>query len=254
LVSASARAPSSRRLSSSFLEAWRNITCAVDWAHDNCIVGRVLTCFGIECILPKPSCAFLNLSAPRWAQDKYCHASAISSQPHLVIQQTLFEQSLGIRPKNISSHTHYPQMLVPPRLNEAAAYASIRRDSVARPTKQNSPARFLRQSFQRQSRFVDRQNSRGRAISHHPLRTSVISSDNSTLDSPPDWEFDARSIITFGSSETLDNDASFSESGNATDKPSFRCVNTERFPRFVGGKETELVLSSSLQKIGVDID
>jgi hypothetical protein len=200
------------------------------------------------------SCAFLELSAPRWARDKYCHASAISSQPHLIIQQTLVEQSLGFSPKNISSHTHFPQMLVPPRLNEAAAYASIRRDSVARPTKQHSPARFLRQSFQRLSRFVDRQHSRGRAFSHHPLRTSIISSDISTFDSPPDWEFDARSIITFGSSETLDNDASFSESGNATDEPSIRCVNTGKFPRFVSGKETELVLSSSLRKIGVDID
>jgi hypothetical protein len=157
-------------------------------------------------------------------------------------------------PKNISSNTHFPQMLVPPYVNEAAAYASIRRDSVARPTKQHSSAKFIRQSFQRLSRFVDRQQSRGRAISHHPLRTSIVSSDTPTFESPPDWKLDARSIMTFGSSETRDNDASFSERGNATDEFSFRCVNAEKLPRFVGGKETELALSSTLQKIGVNID
>jgi hypothetical protein len=145
-------------------------------------------------------------------------------------------------------------MLVPPRINGAAAYASIRRESNMRPTRQHSPAKILRQSFQRLSRFVDRQQGRGRAISQHPLRTSIISSDTSISDSLLAWESDARSITTFGSSETLDNDASISEPLNATEKPSLRCVNAEKFPRFVGGKETELALSSTLQKIGVDID
>jgi hypothetical protein len=123
-----------------------------------------------------------------------------------------------------------------------------------RPTRQHSPAKFLRQSFQRLSRFANRQHGRGRAISQHPLRTSIMSSNTSIPDSPLAWESDARSITTFGSSETLDNDASISEPPNAKEKPALRCVNAEKFLRFVGGKETELALSSTLQKIGVDID
>jgi hypothetical protein len=160
----------------------------------------------------------------------------------------------ALHPRTTNPIPTFQQMLVPPRINEAAAYASIRRESNMRPTRQHSPAKFLRQSFQRLSRFVDRQQGRGRAISQHPLRTSIISSETSISDSPLAWESDARSVTTFGSSETLDNDAASSEQLKATEKPSLRCVNAEKFSRFVGGKETELALSSTLQKIGVDID
>jgi hypothetical protein len=199
----------------------------VKWSHDTFIVGFVhfveSILFFSDFLVRSRSCRCPGGLRTSIAMQAQSSLNLTSSSNKLFLSNPS-----ALHPRTTNPIPTFQQMLVPPRINEAAAYASIRRESNMRPTRQHSPAKFLRQSFQRLSRFVNRQHGRGRAISQHPLRTSIMSSNTSIPDSPLAWESDARSITTFGSSETLDNDASISEPPNAKEKPALRCVNAEK--------------------------
>ena len=141
-------------------------------------------------------------------------------------------------------------MLVPPRVGEMAAYASLRQDSFGRSTIiERRPSRF-RQSLQRLSRFVDRRHGRGRAPSLHGLGITIDSSYSSVSDTIPGSEFgEVQSVTTCGSGETLNNDVRSDKLYDSGNKHGLHVVNPETLPQSISGTKAKLVLSPSLQKI-----
>ena len=136
-------------------------------------------------------------------------------------------------------------MLVPPRVGEMAAYASLHQNSLRHSTTiEGRPSRF-RQSLQRLSRFVNRRHGHGRAVSCHGLGITIDTSySSSTSDPPSDSEFgEVQSVTTFGSCETLNNDV---QSGKLCDfgkKHGLHVVNPEMLPLSISGTKAKLVLS-----------
>jgi len=147
-------------------------------------------------------------------------------------------------------------MLVPPRVGEMAAYASLRQDSFKRPTTiERRPSRF-RLSLQRLSRFVDRRPGRSQASSHHPLGLGITidSSDSSTSGMLTESDFgEVQSVTTFGSGETLHNDVLDDKLYEPTKERGLLVANPEKFPRSVCGTKAKLALSPSLLESGIDI-
>ena len=144
-------------------------------------------------------------------------------------------------------------MLVPPRVGEMAAYASLRQDSLRRSnTVERHPSRF-RQSLQRLSRFMDRRHGRSPAVPCHGLGITIDSSYSSTSDTPSDTDFgEVQSVTTFGSGETLNNDVLSDKLYDTERKHGLHVVNPETLPRFISGTKAKLVLSPTLQKNEID--
>ena len=145
-------------------------------------------------------------------------------------------------------------MLVPPRVGEMAAYASLRQDSLRRSnTVERHPSRF-RQSLQRLSRFMDRRHGRSPAVPCHGLGITIDSSYSSTSDTPSDTDFgEVQSVTTFGSGETLNNDALNGKLYDAEKRHGLHVVNPETLPRFISGTKAKLVLSPKLQGTEIDV-
>lgn len=136
-------------------------------------------------------------------------------------------------------------MLVPPRVGEMAAYASLRQDSFGRSTIiERRPSRF-RQSLQRLSRFVDRRHGRGRPVSCHGLGITIDTSySSSASDSPSDSEFgEVQSVTTFGSCQTFKNDVLSDKLCDSGKKHGLHAVNPEMLPHSISGTKARLVLS-----------
>ena len=145
-------------------------------------------------------------------------------------------------------------MLVPPRVGEMAAYASLRQDSLRRSkTVERHPSRF-RQSLQRLSRFVDRRHGRSQAVPCHGLGITIDSSCYSTSDAPSDTDFgEVQSVTTFGSSETLNNDVLSDKLYDTERKHGLHVVNPEILPRFISGTKAKLVPSPTPQRNEIDV-
>jgi len=150
-------------------------------------------------------------------------------------------------------------MLVPPRVGEMAAYASLRQDSLGRSSVERRPSRFFRRSLQRLGHFVDQRQGHGHTLSRHPLGSTFDSSDTSSSDAPTESDFgEVQSVTTFDSSETLNDDVLDDELCRPEEKDGLLFVNAEAFPHSISGKKAKLAFTSSLQKNGnmsqVDID
>lgn len=162
--------------------------------------------------------------APGARKDKCTFAGRMSSRPQFINNQHFSQQFLT---------AYCSQILVPPRVGEMAAYASLRRDSVVRPSIERSPSRVIREGLKRLGRLIDWRRGRGRPLSHHPLGITIHSSDTSLLHSSPESEFGpVESVTTFCSDDTLNNEIEYSHLS----------LNAEKFPLSIGSKEAELVL------------
>ena len=144
-------------------------------------------------------------------------------------------------------------MLVPPRVGEMAACASLRQDAGERPTIKRRPSRFFRQSLERLGRLVNRRHGRNHTLSRHPLGIAIGSFG--ACKTRPDSEFgEVQSVTTFESDETLHNEVLVDKPHNVANEYGFLSVHAEKFPHSISGTQAKLVLSPPLhQKAVIDI-